>query len=59
MYSLQVGDDGIVEEEEEESASGGPVVSKEELNLTCYNLMIDVVHSQMDTQAGSNSIDLL
>ena len=45
----RVGEDGIAEEEEEEEAAGA-VVSKEELNLTCYNLMIDVIHSQMDTQ---------
>ena len=48
----RAGEDGIAEEEEEEeeAASGGAMVSKEELNLTCYNLMIDVLHSQMDTQ---------
>ena len=47
-----MGEDGIAEEgeEEEEEQVVGPLVSKEELNLTCYNLMIDVVHSQMDTQ---------
>lgn len=42
------GGDVLVEEEVEEDT--GPVVSKEELNLTCYNLMIDVINSQMDQQ---------
>ena len=40
-------------EEEDEEAGGGqlpPQVTREELNLICYNLMIDVLHSQMDTQ---------
>ena len=46
----RVGEDGIAEVEEEEEEVVGPGVSKEELNLACYNLMIDVVHSQMDTQ---------
>ena len=39
--------------EEEEGGGGGqlpPQVTREELNLICYNLMIDVLNSQMDLQ---------
>ena len=36
--------------EEEEGENEPPIVSKEELNLTCYNLMIDVLSCQMELQ---------
>ena len=56
--------------EEEEAGGGGqlpPQVTREELNLICYNLMIDVLNSQMDLQdiekhsglTGNHSADFL
>ena len=46
----------IIEEAAEEDP---PLVSKEELNLTCYNLMIDVLTSQMEQQDIEKHVGLL
>ena len=56
-----VGDttEGVAGEDDNENASGaeGGVfddgVTQEEMNLTCYNLMIDVLNSQMELQVIS------
>ena len=36
-----------------------PSVSREELNLTCYNLMVDVVASQLEQQDVEKHVGLL
>ena len=42
--------DEAAETEEESANQLPPQVTREELNLICYNVMIDVLNSQMDLQ---------
>ncbi len=53
------GGDTLIEEDAEAGEEENlPVISKEELNLTCYNLMIDVINSQMEQQDVERHVGL-